>query len=219
MTARELARRIDHTLLRPEATAADIDRVCAEAARHRFAAVCVNPVWVRRAAVNLEGSGVAVATVVGFPLGASAPEVKVFEARQALRDGAHEIDMVLQIGVLKGGEHDLVERDIAGVVAACREAGAVCKVILETALLTEDEKRTACRLAKAARADFVKTSTGFGPGGVTLDDVRLLRECVGPEMGVKAAGGIRTAVQARSLLAAGATRLGTSSGVSIVSEA
>jgi deoxyribose-phosphate aldolase len=212
----DLARYIDHTLLKPDATAQEIDRLCDEAREYGFAAVCVNPVWVPRAAARLRGSRVVVASVVGFPLGANAPEVKVLETRRALREGAREIDMVLNIGALKAGDHELVRRDVAGVVDACREVGAHSKVILETALLTDEEKVIACRLAQEARADFVKTSTGFGPGGATLYDVALMRETVGPEMGVKASGGIRTADDAVGMIAAGATRIGASAGISIV---
>jgi deoxyribose-phosphate aldolase len=213
----DLAAYIDHTLLKPDATPADVDRVCDEAVRYRFAAVCFNPVWIRRAAARLQGSGVKVASVVGFPLGASAPRIKAAEARQALRDGAGEIDMVLNVGALKAGDYELVERDVAGVADACREVGALCKVILETALLSDEEKVVASRLAKAARAHYVKTSTGFGPGGATAYDVALMREAVGAEMGVKASGGIRTAEEARQMIAAGATRIGASAGVQMVS--
>lgn len=214
----DLARYIDHTLLKPDATPADVDRLCDEAKEHVFAAVCVNPVWVRRAARRLGDAPVKVASVVGFPLGASAPQVKAFEARRALRDGAREIDMVLNVGALKGGELDLVESDIAGVSDACREAGALNKVILETALLTDEEKVVASRLAKAGRAHYVKTSTGFGPGGATVFDVALMREAVGPKLGVKASGGIRDAEAARQMIAAGATRIGASAGVAMVKE-
>jgi len=212
----DLARTIDHTLLGPDATAQAIDRLCDEAREFRFAAVCVNPVWVRRSAARLRGTAVKVASVVGFPLGANAPEVKVLETRRALRDGAREIDMVINIGALKGGDHDLVRRDVTGVVDACREVGAACKVILETGLLSDEEKVVACRLAQQAKADFVKTSTGFGHGGATLFDVALMRETVGPGMGVKASGGIKTTEQAREMIAAGATRIGASAGISIV---
>jgi len=215
--AADLAALIDHTLLRPDATPADIDRLCDEARAHRFATVCVNPVWVRRAAERVRGSGVRVTAVAGFPLGANTPEIKAAEARRALRDGAREIDMVINIGALKAGEYDFVRRDIAGVVDACRETRARCKVILETALLTDEEKVIACRLARAARADFVKTSTGFGGGGATVYDVALMREAVGPAMGVKASGGVSTAGDARALVAAGATRIGASASVAIVS--
>ena len=212
-----LARFIDHTLLRPTATAADIDRLCDEAVEHRFAAVCINPCWVARAARRLRGSAVTVASVVGFPLGASSPEIKAMEARRALRDGAREIDMVINIGALKSGDHELVRRDIAGVSDACREVGARNKVIIEAAYLTDEEKVVACRLAQAARAHFVKTSTGFGPGGATVFDVALMREVVGEKMGVKAAGGIHTAAEVREMITAGATRIGASAGVRIVS--
>lgn len=214
----ELAAHIDHTLLKPDATAEKIDLLCDEAIQYRFAAVCVNPVWVKRAARRLRGSGVAVASVVGFPLGASTPEVKAFETRRALRDGAREIDMVINVGALKGGDHALVERDIAGVSDACREVGALNKVIIEAALLNDEEKVIASQLARAGRAHFVKTSTGFGPGGATAFDVALMRETVGPKMGVKAAGGIKNAQDARQMLAAGATRIGASAGVAMVAD-
>jgi deoxyribose-phosphate aldolase len=213
----DLARYIDHTLLKPDATAADIDRLCAEAAEHRFAAVCVNPTWVRRAAQSLRGSGVAVASVVSFPFGASTTDVKGLEARRAIRDGAREIDMVINIGALKSGMHDLVRADIGRVSDACREAGASNKVIIETALLTDEEKVIACRLAQQARAHMVKTSTGYAAGGATASDVALMRATVGPRIGVKAAGGIRTTRDVQEMLAAGATRIGASAGVSIVS--
>jgi deoxyribose-phosphate aldolase len=213
---RDLARYIDHTLLRPDATAEDIDRLCREAAEYGFAAVCVNPAWVKRAAEHLRGTSVKVASVVGFPFGATMPEVKAMEARRAIREGAREIDMVINIGALKSGEHDLVRRDIQYVADACHEAGVVLKVIIEAALLTDEEKVVASHLAKEAKADFVKTSTGYGPGGATVHDVLLMRETVGPEMGVKAAGGIRTAEDVRDMVAAGATRIGASAGVEIV---
>jgi deoxyribose-phosphate aldolase len=212
----DLARYIDHTLLRPDAVVADIDKLCAEAAEFRFAAVCVNPTWVRRAADDLHGSGVGVASVVGFPFGATPTEIKVFEARRAIRDGAREIDMVINIGALKSGLQVQVREDIARVADACHEAGALCKVIIETALLTDEEKVIACRLAQKARADFVKTSTGFAKGGATVFDVALMRETVGPKMGVKAAGGIRTVEEVQDMIAAGATRIGASAGVKIV---
>jgi deoxyribose-phosphate aldolase len=212
----DLAAYIDHTLLKPDATAAQVDRLCDEAKQHRFAAVCVNPLWVKRAAGRLRGSGVAVASVVGFPLGATLPEVKATEARRAIRDGAREIDMVLNVGALKSGDLELVERDVAGVSDACHEVGAINKVILETGLLSDEEKVVACRLAKAGRADYVKTSTGFGPGGATVFDVSLMREAVGPAMGVKASGGIRSAEAAEQMIAAGATRIGASAGVQMV---
>lgn len=215
----DLAGYIDHTLLRPDATPADIDKLCAEARQYHFAAVCVNPVWVKRCASLLKGSDVRVASVVGFPLGATTPGIKAAEARQALRDGAREIDMVLNVGALKAGDQALVREDIAKVADACREAGGICKVILETGLLTDEEKVVACRLAKAAKAHYVKTSTGFGPGGATAFDIALMREAVGPEMGVKASGGVRTTEQAEQMIAAGATRIGASAGIQIVSGA
>lgn len=213
----DLARYIDHTLLGPDATAGDIDQLCDEADRYGFASVCINPTWVKRAAKNLRGTGVPVCTVIGFPLGATTTEVKAMEARKALRDGAREVDMVINIGALKSGDHELVYDDIAKVVDAAHEVGAICKVILETSLLTDEEKVIASALAKRAMADFVKTSTGFGPGGATVYDVALMRETVGPEMGVKASGGVRTADDAEDMIAAGATRIGASAGVQIIS--
>ena len=213
----DLAQYIDHTLLTPAATAEDIDQLCAEAEQFRFASVCINPTWVKRASNNLRGTGVPVCTVIGFPLGATTTEVKAMEARKALRDGAREIDMVINVGALKSGESDVVFDDITRVVDAAHEVGAVCKVILETALLTDEEKVIASALAKRAKADFVKTSTGFGPGGATVYDVALMRETVGPEMGVKASGGVHTADEAEDMIAAGATRIGASAGVQIVS--
>ena len=213
----DLARYIDHTLLRPDAVAGDIDKLCAEAAEHRFAAVCINPTWVRRAAENLRGTDVTVASVIGFPFGAATSEVKALEARRAIRDGAREIDMVINIGALKSGMVDAVREDIARVSDACHEAGAANKVIIETALLSDEEKVVACRLAQQAKADMVKTSTGYAKGGATTFDVALMRETVGPRMGVKAAGGIRTAEDVEDMIAAGATRIGASAGVTIVS--
>jgi deoxyribose-phosphate aldolase len=212
----DLSQFIDHTLLRPDVTPLEIDRLCDEAMEYSFAAVCINPVWVKRATLRLSRSAVTVASVVGFPLGASVPEIKAMEARRALRDGAREIDMVINIGALKGSEHDLVQRDIAGVSDACREVGALNKVIIETSYLTDEEKVVACRLAQAARAHYVKTSTGFAASGATVFDVALMRETVGDRMGVKAAGGIRTAEQVREMITAGATRIGASAGVRIV---
>jgi len=212
----DLAQYIDHTLLRPDATPREVDQLCDEARQYRFAAVCVNPTWVRRATARLQGSGVAVASVVGFPLGASTPEIKAAETRRALRDGAREIDMVINVGALKGGDFDLVRRDIAGVSDACREVGALNKVIIEAALLSDEEKVIASRLAQQARAHYVKTSTGFAASGATVFDVALMRETVGPKMGIKAAGGIRSADEARQMLAAGATRIGASAGVAMV---
>jgi len=212
----DLARYIDHTLLKPDASAAQIDRLCAEAAEHRFAAVCINPTWVRRAAENLRGTDVAVASVIGFPFGAGTSEVKALEARRAIRDGAREIDMVINIGALKSGMLDEVREDIARVSDACHESGAENKVIIEAALLTDEEKVIACQLARQAKADMVKTSTGYASGGATVFDVALMRETVGPRMGVKAAGGIRTAEDVQEMIAAGATRIGASAGVRIV---
>jgi deoxyribose-phosphate aldolase len=213
---RDLARFIDHTLLRPDATAADIDALCEEAREFGFAAVCVNPTWVRRCAQQLRGSDVGVASVVGFPFGAGTTEVKAMEARRAIRDGAREIDMVINIGALKSGDHDLVRRDIEKVSDACHESGALAKVIIETALLTDEEKVVSSHLAKLAKADFVKTSTGFGPGGATVHDVLLMRETVGTKLGIKASGGIRSTEDVREMIAAGATRIGASASVQIV---
>jgi deoxyribose-phosphate aldolase len=213
---RDLARFIDHTLLRPDASAPEIDRLCDEARQYGFAAVCINPTWVRRCAQNLRGSDVKVASVVGFPFGTSTSEVKAMEARRAIRDGAREIDMVINIGALKSGDHDLVRHDIEKVSDACHEAGALNKVIIEAAFLTDEEKVVASHLARLAKADFVKTSTGFGPGGATMEDVLLMRETVGPKLGVKAAGGIRSIEDVREMIAAGATRIGASASVQIV---
>jgi deoxyribose-phosphate aldolase len=205
---------IDHTLLAPDATPDRIVRLCREAIENQFATVCVNPVFASLCAKELSGSPVGVCTVVGFPLGANLTEVKVYEALRAVEAGAREIDMVLPIGLLKAGDHAAVARDIAAVVVAAE--GRLVKVILETALLTREEKAIGCLLAERAGAAFVKTSTGFGPGGATVEDVRLLRASVGPAMGVKASGGIRTREQAVALVEAGATRLGTSASLAIV---
>jgi deoxyribose-phosphate aldolase len=213
-----LAAYIDQTLLKPEATAAQVAQLCAEAREYGFAAVCVNPTHIEQVAQRLKGSAVAACTVVGFPLGANRPEVKAYEAEQALQLGASEIDMVINIGALKGGDFDLVQRDIRAVVQACKthQPPALVKVILETCLLTDEEKVKACQLAQAGGADFVKTSTGFSTSGATPADVALMRRTVGPAMGVKAAGGVRSRAEAEALIAAGATRIGTSSGVKIV---
>lgn len=216
----EIARMIDHTLLKPDATRAQIEQLCAEAARYRFKSVCVNPVWVALCADLLaDAPDVLVCTVIGFPLGATPSEVKAFEAQRAIADGAEEVDMVLNIGALKSGDRDLVERDIRAVVEVAHARGARCKVILETGLLTPDEIVTSSRIAQAAGADFVKTSTGFGPGGATVTDIELMRRAVGPEMGVKASGGVRTFEDVQALVAAGATRIGASAGVRIVEQA
>jgi deoxyribose-phosphate aldolase len=217
--AAELAGLIDHTVLKPEATADAVRRLCAEAAAHRFAAVCVNPVWVPLCARELSGTTVAVATVAGFPLGAARADVKAFEAASAIADGASEVDMVLNVGALKGGDLRAVEVDIRGVAEACRAGGALLKVIIEAVLLSDEQKVLACALAKLAGTDFVKTSTGFGAGGATVADVALLRRTVGPSVGVKAAGGIRDLAAARAMIAAGASRIGTSAGVKILEEA
>jgi deoxyribose-phosphate aldolase len=209
---------IDHTLLKPDATKAEIEALCREAAEFRFATVCVNPAWVALAARLLRGSGVGVCSVVGFPLGATTVDVKQYETRRVIFDGATEVDMVINVGALKSGDLRLVERDIEGVATACRECGVLSKVIIEAALLTDDEKVAACTLSKAAGADYVKTSTGFAKTGATVADVELMRRVVGPEMGVKAAGGVRDYAQVRAMQAAGATRVGASAGVKIVRE-
>jgi deoxyribose-phosphate aldolase len=216
--AGSVAAMIDHTLLKPDAARPDIEALCREAAEYHFASVCVNPTWVALCARLLHGSGVRVCSVVGFPLGATTPDTKHYETRRAIFDGAREIDMVINIGALKSGDVRVVERDIEAVAAPCREAGALSKVIIEAALLTDDEKITACTLAKAAAADYVKTSTGFGPGGATAADVALMRRVVGEEMGVKAAGGVRDLDGLKAMVAAGATRIGASAGVRIVQE-
>jgi deoxyribose-phosphate aldolase len=216
--AREVARYIDHTLLKPDATRDEILTICEEGARYGFASVCINPIWVREAACALRGSGVKVCTVIGFPLGANSPDTKSFEARRAIFDGATELDMVINIGALKSGDRDLVLRDIAGVVQVAHEVGFICKVIIETALLSNDEKVRACTIAKEAGADFVKTSTGFSKGGATVADIALMRRVVGGEMGVKASGGVRDLKQAQEMIRAGATRIGASVGVKIVQE-
>jgi deoxyribose-phosphate aldolase len=214
----DLAKYIDHTALKPDATADDVDKLCREAEQYHFASVCVNPAWVKRAATNLRGTDVPVCSVIGFPFGATTPEIKALEARRAIRDGAREIDMVINIGALKSGDHATVLTDIQKVVDSAHEAGAIVKVIIETSLLTDEEKVVAASLAKQAKADFVKTSTGFSTGGATVYDVALLRETVGPRMGVKASGGVRTKSDVENMIAAGATRIGASAGVQIVGE-
>ncbi|HYC79210.1 MAG TPA: deoxyribose-phosphate aldolase [Planctomycetota bacterium] len=210
----EIAAYLDHTLLKPDAAERDVDALCAEAAEHRFAAVCVNPVWASRCVRALEGTGVAACVVVGFPLGASRPESKAFEARRATDDGAREIDMVLAIGALKSGRLDDVRADVRAVVEAA--GTALVKVILETCLLDDAEKRVACRLAVEAGAAFVKTSTGFAKGGATVADVALLRAAVGPKIGVKASGGIRDRATFDAMVEAGATRVGASASLRIL---
>jgi deoxyribose-phosphate aldolase len=215
----DIARIIDHTLLKPDATPMDIQRLCAEAREHGFAAVCVNPVWVKLAAAELRDTDVKVCSVAGFPLGATPPENKAAEAARAAADGAAEIDMVIDIGALKTGDDDAVLVDIRAVAESCDAGGAILKVIIETVLLTDEEKRRACDLARRAGARFVKTSTGFAPGGATVKDVALMAAAVsGSGMGVKAAGGIKTLADARRMIAAGATRIGASAGVAIVRE-
>lgn len=209
---------IDHTLLKADASRGEIEKLCREAAEFHFATVCVNPAWVSTAASLLRGSGVGVCSVVGFPLGATTADVKQYETRRAIFDGASEIDMVINIGALKSGDLRTVERDIEAVVDPCRQCGVISKVIIEAALLTDEEKITASTLTKAAGADFVKTSTGFGPGGATVADVALMRRVVGAEMGVKAAGGVRDLEGLKAMVAAGATRVGASAGVKIVQE-
>ena len=216
--AGSVAAMIDHTLLKADASLAEVETLCREAAQFHFATVCVNPTWVATCARLLRGTPVKVTSVVGFPLGATTPDVKNYETRRALFDGAGEIDMVINVGALKSGDLRLVERDIEAVAGPCREAGAVSKVIIEAALLTDEEKVTACTLAKAAGADYVKTSTGFGPGGATVADVTLMRRVVGDQMGVKAAGGVRDLESVKAMIAAGATRIGASAGVRIVQE-
>ncbi len=211
-----IASMIDHTLLKPDATPDQIAQLCYEARKYGFASVCINPGHVKLCADLLRGSDVKVCTVIGFPLGATSPEAKVYETETALRDGATEIDMVINIGALKGGDHTWVAKDIQGVVQTAHAAGAIVKVIIETSLLTDEEKVTACLLAKQAGADYVKTSTGFAGGGATVEDVALMRRVVGPGMGVKASGGVRTFEEARSMVQAGATRIGASAGVKIV---
>ena len=210
---------IDHTLLKPDATRQELEKLCREAAEFHFATVCVNPAWVAFCAAQLRGSPVGVCTVVGFPLGATTSDVKNYETRRVIFDGAREVDMVINVGALKSGDVRTVERDIEAVAQPCREAGVLSKVIIEAALLTDDEKVTACTLAKAAGADYVKTSTGFGPGGATAADVALMRRVVGAEMGVKAAGGVRDLESLNAMVAAGATRVGASAGVKIVQQA
>jgi deoxyribose-phosphate aldolase len=214
-----VAAMIDHTLLKPDATRRNIEELCREAAQFKFATVCVNPTWVATAARALAGTGVGVCSVVGFPLGATTADVKGYETRRAIFDGAREIDMVINVGALKSGDLRTVEHDIEAVTTPCRDCSVLSKVIIEAAFLTDDEKVTACTLAKAAGADYVKTSTGFGPGGATAADVALMRRVVGAEMGVKAAGGVRDLEGLQAMVAAGATRVGASAGVKIVQQA
>src|SRR6266853_920489 len=217
-TAHDWASLIDHTLLKPEASESDIRKLCEEAAQFGFASVCVNPGWVKKASEFLKGSGVPVCTVIGFPLGATLPDVKAYEARRAIFDGAREVDMVINIGALKSGDDCAVEHDIEAVAEVAHEYDVTCKVIIETALLTDDEKVRACLAAKKAGADFVKTSTGFSKGGATVADIALMRRTVGSELGVKASGGVKGLDDARKLVEAGATRIGASVGVKIAQE-
>jgi deoxyribose-phosphate aldolase len=209
-----MARYIDHTLLKPEALKEDVIRLCREAMESGFYSVCINPSYVKTAAEELQGSPVVVCAVIGFPLGATTTAAKAFEAGEAVTNGAGELDMVIHVGALKGGDEDYVLGDISAVVKAAK--GRLVKVIIETGLLTDQEKKLACLLARKAGAGFVKTSTGFGPGGATVADIQLMRETVGPELGVKASGGVRTPEAARQMIEAGATRIGTSSGLLIV---
>ncbi len=216
----KVAKLIDHTLLKPEATGEEIETLCAEARRHGFYSVCVNPTWVSKAKALLRGTSVKVCAVVGFPLGAQSPEIKTLEARRALREGAQEIDMVINIGALKGKDDRMVARDIRGVVEACDEARALSKVILETALLTDEEKVRGCQLSMKAGADYVKTSTGFSKGGATVEDIALMARTVAPrKLGVKASGGVRTYETLLKMVEAGATRVGSSNSVKILEEA
>jgi deoxyribose-phosphate aldolase len=210
-----VAAMIDHTLLKADAKKEQIEVLCQEARENKFASVCVNPTWVKYASELLNGSSVKVCTVIGFPLGANTSETKAFETKNAIENGATEVDMVINIGALKDGNDELVEKDIVAVVNAAR-GKALSKVIIETSLLTDDEKVRACQLAVKVGADFVKTSTGFSTGGATVEDIALMRKTVGPEIGVKASGGVRSAADAKNMIDAGATRIGASSGIAIV---
>jgi deoxyribose-phosphate aldolase len=212
----DIAKMIDHTLLKPDATQQEIAQLCFEARKYNFASVCVNPTWVSLCAELLKGSPVKVCTVIGFPLGATSSESKAFETETAIKQGATEIDMVINIGALKARDLDTVARDIRGVVNAAHAHGIIVKVIIETSLLNDEEKTIACLISKEAGADFVKTSTGFAGGGATVKDVMLMRKTVGPQMGVKASGGVRTYEDAESMIKAGATRIGASAGVKII---
>lgn len=218
VNAADIARLIDHTLLHADATEVQIQQLCREAKQYRFASVCVNPTWVPLARTLLVDSLVKVATVVGFPLGATMPEVKAFETERAIQAGAHEIDMVINVGRLKSGNHQVVFQDVTSVVAVARRSGALVKAIIETALLTEEEKVAACVLAQAGGVDFVKTSTGFSKSGATAADVALIRRVVGPTLGIKASGGIRNLQTLQEMVAAGATRIGASYSVQIMEE-
>lgn len=210
-----IAKMIDHTALKPDVTKDQIEKLCEEAKEHGFWSVCVNPTWIKEVKNLLEGSDVKICTVIGFPLGATTSEVKALETKDAIEKGAHEVDMVINVGALKDGENSKVEEDIRAVVEAAK-GNALVKVIIETSLLTDEEKRRACELSVKAGADYVKTSTGFSGGGATVEDIRLMRKVVGPETGVKASGGVRNTEDAESIIEAGATRIGASSGVAIV---
>jgi deoxyribose-phosphate aldolase len=215
MKSEQIAAMIDHTLLKADGTRNDIIKLCEEAKQYNFATVCVNPYWVPLAVEELKGSKVGVTTVIGFPLGSSSSLIKVAEARDSIANGATEIDMVLNVGAMKSGDFQAVENDIRGVAQAC-QGKAILKVIIETCYLTDSEKLQAAQLCKLAGADFVKTSTGFGPTGATIEDIQLIRQAVGDKMGIKASGGVRDLPFALQLIEAGATRLGTSSGIALV---
>ena len=217
MKKNEIAAMIDHTVLKAVATPAMIEKLCQEAAEYQFASVCVNPCYVAQAAQLLRGTGVKVCTVIGFPLGANTPETKAFETRDAILKGAEEVDMVINVGALKAGDHELLEKDIKAVVDAAN--GTLVKVIIETCYLTDEEKVIACQAAARAGADFVKTSTGFGTGGATPHDVALMRQSIPAEMKVKASGGVRNYAEALAVVEAGANRIGASAGIAIVAEA
>lgn len=216
LSAREIASYIDHTLLAQNASREQVVQICDEAKKYSFKSVCVNPLWVSTVSRELEGSDVLTCSVIGFPLGASATDTKVFETKHAVADGANEIDMVIDVAAALRGDRDALVNEIFAIAQAAHDGGAILKVIIETCLLTEEAKVLACEAAKAAGADFVKTSTGFSTGGATVEDVALMRKTVGPDMGVKASGGVRSVETARAMIAAGATRLGSSSGVAIL---
>ncbi|GAA4042786.1 deoxyribose-phosphate aldolase [Arthrobacter methylotrophus] len=211
-----IASYIDHTLLKPEASEAEVRQICAEAAEYKFKSVCVNPLWVKTVTKALKGSGVLTCSVVGFPLGATPSDVKAFEARGAVLDGADEIDMVINIAAARAGDKGALVDDITTVAEAVHAGGAILKVIIETSLLNDEQKILACAASVEAGADFVKTSTGFNGGGATVEDVALMRKTVGPDLGVKASGGVRSLADAQAMIAAGATRIGASSGIAIV---
>jgi deoxyribose-phosphate aldolase len=215
MATANIAAMIDHTLLKPDATRQQIETLCQEAREHHFFSVCVNPTWVSTSKELLTGSGVKVCTVIGFPLGATTSETKAFEAKNAIEHGAEEVDMVINIGALKDKNDDFVEKDIHAVVEAAK-GKALTKVIIETSLLTQEEKVRACELSVKAGADYVKTSTGFSSGGATVDDIALMRKTVGPNIGVKASGGVRNTEDTEKMIEAGATRIGASSGIAIL---